>query len=103
MHAAKTVIVGNRDGRTAHKGSWFRKKAAIPLLAILTCAACVGSASGRHRAVSVAISPNTASVQVGLSQQFTATVSGSRNTAVNWLVAGVAGGNSSVGTISATG
>src|SRR5262249_52389285 len=54
-------------------------------------------------AISVTISPVSASVQVGLSQQFTATVSGSTNTGVTWKVAGVAGGNSSVGTISATG
>jgi hypothetical protein len=53
--------------------------------------------------VSVSISPTSASVQVGQSQQFTATVSGTTNTAVNWLVAGILGGNSSVGTISSTG
>jgi hypothetical protein len=54
-------------------------------------------------AVSVSISPTGASVQVGLSQQFAATVSGTTNTAVNWLVSGIAGGNSTVGTISSTG
>jgi ribosomal protein L6P/L9E len=53
--------------------------------------------------VSVSISPSSASVQVGRSQQFTAAVSGTTNTAVNWLVAGILGGNSSVGTISSTG
>ena len=59
--------------------------------------------SHHHGKSSVAISPISATVQVGLSQQFTATVSGTTNTAVNWLVNGVAGGNSSVGTISSTG
>jgi hypothetical protein len=53
--------------------------------------------------VSVSISPTSANVQVGRSQQFTATISGTTNTAVNWLVGGIAGGNSSVGTISSTG
>ncbi len=53
--------------------------------------------------VSVSISPTSANVQVGRSQQFTATVSGTTNTAVNWLVGGIPGGNSSVGTISSTG
>jgi Cellulase (glycosyl hydrolase family 5) len=53
--------------------------------------------------VSVSISPTSANVQVGRSQQFTATVSGTTNTAVNWLVGGILGGNSSVGTISSTG
>ena len=53
--------------------------------------------------VSVTISPSSASVQVSQSQAFTATVSGTTNTAVNWLVGGVPGGNSTVGTISAAG
>jgi hypothetical protein len=53
--------------------------------------------------VSVAIAPGSASVQVGRSLQFTATVKGTTNTTVNWLVAGVMGGNSSAGTISSTG
>jgi hypothetical protein len=53
--------------------------------------------------VSVSISPTSASVHVNQSQQFTATVSGTTNTAVNWLVGGILGGNSSVGTISSTG
>src|SRR6266705_675290 len=53
--------------------------------------------------VSVSISPTSASVQVGQSKQFTATISGTTNTAVNWLVNGGLGGNSTVGTISAAG
>jgi len=53
--------------------------------------------------VSVSILPTSANVQVGQTQQFTATVSGTTNTAVNWLVAGILGGSSSVGTISSTG
>jgi Abnormal spindle-like microcephaly-assoc'd, ASPM-SPD-2-Hydin len=53
--------------------------------------------------VTVSVSPTSASVQVGLTQQFTATVSGTTNTAVNWLVSGIASGNSTVGTISSTG
>src|SRR5437016_4549325 len=53
--------------------------------------------------VSVSISPTSASVQVGQSKQFTATISGTTNTAVNWLVNGSPGGNSTVGTISSAG
>ena len=53
--------------------------------------------------VSVSISPTSASVQVGQSKQFTATISGTTNTAVNWLVNGSLGGNSTVGTISSAG
>jgi hypothetical protein len=53
--------------------------------------------------VSVSISPTNSSVAVGQSQQFSASVYGASNTAVNWLVSGVLGGNSSVGTISQDG
>lgn len=53
--------------------------------------------------VSITISPTSASLQVGLSQQFSATVKGSSNTGVTWMVNGVAGGNSAVGTISSAG
>jgi len=53
--------------------------------------------------VAVSLTPTSASVQTGATQQFTATVTGSSNTAVNWQVNGVAGGNSTVGTISASG
>jgi trimeric autotransporter adhesin len=51
----------------------------------------------------VTVAPSTATVVVGALQQFTATVTGNSNTGVNWFVAGVAGGNSTVGTISTTG
>jgi hypothetical protein len=54
-------------------------------------------------AVSVALSPTSASVIVSQTQQFTATVSGTSNTTVSWSVNGVAGGNSTAGTISSTG
>jgi hypothetical protein len=53
--------------------------------------------------VAVAIGPSTASVVEGKTQQFSAQVSGTANTSVNWLVAGIAGGNSSVGTVTSSG
>jgi 6-phosphogluconolactonase (cycloisomerase 2 family) len=53
--------------------------------------------------ITVAVAPPTANVVVGATQQFTATVANTANTAVTWEVNGVAGGNSTVGTISATG
>ena len=43
------------------------------------------------------------SVYEGATSQYTATVTGTTNQSVNWLVNNVAGGNSTVGTISATG
>lgn len=54
-------------------------------------------------AVSVSVSPSTASVPVTQIQQFTATVTGSTNTAVTWQVNGVTSGNSTTGTISTSG
>jgi len=53
--------------------------------------------------VMVTVSPATAAVATGESQQFLAAVTGTTNTAVNWSVNGIAGGNASVGTISASG
>src|SRR5512133_828439 len=53
--------------------------------------------------VSVVVSPGTSSLAPGATQAFTATVSGSTNTAVNWSVDGIAYGNSTVGTLTGTG
>jgi hypothetical protein len=60
---------------------------------------------GHHwmASVSVSISPMAANLLAGQSQQFMSTVSGTSNTAVNWLVDGNLGGNSGVRTITATG
>src|SRR6185436_20324570 len=54
-------------------------------------------------AVSITISPTTATVRVNRTKQFTATVQNSSNTSVIWKVNGVTGGNSAAGTISASG
>jgi hypothetical protein len=66
---------------------------------------CGGGSSHSSSSVSTAVhvSPSTAIVATSTTQQFTATVTGISNMAVNWSVNGVAGGNSTVGTISATG
>jgi parallel beta-helix repeat protein len=54
-------------------------------------------------AVSVGVSPTSAGLSAGSSRTFTATVSGSTNTAVTWSVDGVSSGNSTTGTISGLG
>jgi hypothetical protein len=54
-------------------------------------------------AVTVTISPNSASLQLGQTQQFTAGVSGTTYTAVNWLVNGTLGGSAAVGTVTTKG
>jgi hypothetical protein len=53
--------------------------------------------------VSITISPTSATVRINRTKQFTATVQNTQNTAVTWKVNGVAGGNSTVGTISTSG
>ena len=53
--------------------------------------------------ISLTLNLTSTSVQVTGTQQFTATLLGSANTAVTWTVNAVAGGNSTVGTISSTG
>ncbi len=53
--------------------------------------------------VSISVNPTSASVAPDATQQFTATVTGSTNTAASWAVDGTPGGNSSIGTIDATG
>ncbi len=53
--------------------------------------------------VSITISPTSAALATGGTQQFTAAVTGSTNTSVTWSVDGTAGGSSAVGTVSTSG
>jgi len=53
--------------------------------------------------VAVSIAPTRAVVQAGTSLQFTAPVTGTANTNVEWLAGGAVGGNSTSGTISPAG
>jgi hypothetical protein len=80
------------------------------LLAALTCAAltaCGGSSGGGAQKitdnVTVTVAPISFPLGVGSNYQFVATVTGSSDTAVNWQVNSVAGGNTTVGTIDSTG
>src|SRR5205807_782572 len=53
--------------------------------------------------ITVVVSPSSATLAPSATLAFAATVTGSANTAVTWRVNGVAGGNATVGTISAAG
>ena len=53
--------------------------------------------------VTVMVSSSSSNVLLGNTQQVTATVTGTSNTAVTWSVSGVPGGNSTTGTISSAG
>src|SRR6266566_2446452 len=61
------------------------------------------SATTQVQSVSVTISPTSVALAPNATQQFTATVTGSSNTAVTWEVNGVTGGNSTTGTVSTSG
>src|SRR5438105_1759384 len=75
----------------------------LQVISKATSAKVLLTGAGTSSAISVSISPTSATVQVGHSQQFSAAVSNTSNTAVSWLVNGTVGGDSSVGTISSTG
>jgi hypothetical protein len=87
--------------------SLFWKSTSAVLLAFLAVLSegCGGGsvAPTPTTAVTVAISPSSASLLTGQTSAFTATVTGSSNKNVTWKVNGVAGGNSTVGTITPAG
>jgi len=72
--------------------------AVAPFLFFSACGGGNGSATPTPAVITVAVGPASPSVSVGASQQFTATVSGTSNKAVNWSVVEANGG-----TIDATG
>lgn len=77
-------------------------------LSLLWLSGCGGGPNGGtnttiSQSVAVTISPTSANLLLGNTQQFTATVTGTSNTAVTWTVNGVSGGNSTLGTVSTSG
>ncbi len=80
------------------KYSRFTSGATVAL-AIFLAVSCGGSSNPR----SVTVVPMSATLNPGGIQQFTANVQGTSNSAVTWSVNGVAGGNSSDGTVSTAG
>ena len=75
----------------------------IAAILLVGCSGAGSSSQGSSGGVSVSITPTSATVVVGQNEAFQATITGSMNTAVTWQVNGVAGGNSTNGTISAIG
>lgn len=78
----------------------FRSLSPRGLLVLLIAIA--GLSSHLLAQVSVAISPSSVTLGTLATQSFTATVTGSTNTAVTWQVNGVSGGTSSNGLVSTT-
>src|SRR6516164_3016727 len=62
-----------------------------------------GGGGGNSGTVSVTVTPQNPTAVVNQTLAFQATVTGTTNTAVTWEVNGIAGGNSTVGTISISG
>jgi hypothetical protein len=71
----------------------------------LAAAGCGGvtSSGTTPPVITVSVTPTSASVLLGNTSSFSATVSGRSNTAVNWTVNGIAEGNAQFGTITAGG
>jgi len=83
--------------------SWCWLPILLLLEALTGCGGSGSSSSLTPSSISVTVAPNNSSVPAVKTQTFVATVTGTTNTAVSWNVNGVAGGNSTVGTISAFG
>ncbi|MGZ4839410.1 MAG: hypothetical protein ACXVZR_12750 [Terriglobales bacterium] len=80
-----------------------RVMVAVAVVGLAMLAGCGGKKSTTTTTVTVTLSPTSASVNLNQTQQFTATVTNNTNTAVNWTVNGIAGGNQTVGFISSAG
>jgi hypothetical protein len=63
----------------------------------------LSSCGGSSKPVSVNVSPMSATLNPGATQQFTATVSGGHSGSVTWNVNGTAGGTAATGTVSSSG
>lgn len=87
--------------------SAFSKRFLI-LAVILPTISCAGPQTGQptptsHQQVNIQLSETSATLAAGATQQFTATVTGTSNTAVTWSVDSVAGGNATNGAVTAAG
>lgn len=107
------ILGGNASIGTVNASGYYSAPAAIPNPATVTVKAVSSAETNPYGSAivtittpvnaTVTISPTNASMPVGTSAQFEANVTGVANTAVSWWVNGVAGGSSTLGTISASG
>jgi serine protease len=105
-----SVIGGNSTVGTISSSGLYTAPATIPTPATVTVAAVAvadpnraGSATVTVANISVRVTPSTATVAIGATSAFTASVLNTPNTAVTWEVNGISGGNSTVGKISSSG
>ena len=88
---------------TAPASSGTHKLTAVSVTDVSKSASATVTVSCAPPPVSISIAPTSVVLNTMQTQQFTATVSGTNNTAVTWSVDSVVGGNSTIGTISTTG
>jgi hypothetical protein len=112
--AVNGIQGGNSNVGTVTSSGLYKAPATIPNPATVTVKAISSAETNPFGAAIVTITPPASNAlitisptdtlaPVGTSVQYTATVTGTDNTAVTWYVDGIAGGNSTVGTISASG
>jgi len=108
--SAGGIVGGNSTVGTITSSGQYLPPSAVPsppqvtITATSTANATLnGSATLTVGSISLTVSPTSAQVEIGETQQFTATVVGNSNSGVTWSVGGVAGGNSTLGTITSSG
>ena len=109
--SVNNILGGNATVGTITTTGLYTAPATVPTPATVTVrATSVADATRSATAtvtvqaqVVVAVAPPTVTVPAGGQQQFTATVTGTTNTAVTWSVNNVTGGNATVGTITTNG
>ncbi len=100
-----SVVGGNSTDGTISTAGLYTAPTTIPGSGAVTITAVPTADTTKSASATVTIanpisvSPKNALIAVNATQQFTALVTFSTNTAVTWQVNGVAGGNSTVGTI----
>jgi len=102
---------GNSTVGTISSNGLYRPPATVPSPSEVTVTA-ISKANTNDEAnlsivivsgVTISVAPRAVDLLPGTTRQFAATVTGNSNTSVSWAVAGVSGGNSTVGTITAQG
>ena len=112
--SVNNILGGNSTLGTVTSSGLYTAPASVPNPATVTVRATSSAETYPYGAAivtitaapanaAVTVAPLDASAPAGTTVQFTATVTGTANTAVTWYVNGVAGGNSTVGTISSAG
>jgi hypothetical protein len=104
--SALGMVIGGMSRKSAARKA-VGTAIAVLFASTLVLTSCGGGGStgggGGPPAISVSVSPHTASKFPTEQQPFSATVNGTSNTAVAWQVNGVTGGNATSGTIDANG